>query len=126
MALKAGGLTLDTGALLGAERGSRKLFALVKRAADVGAEVTVPVGVLAQAWRSHNVQVARLLKGCVVEALDEAGAKRVGLLLGQRGCSDVVDASVVAGALARGDTVVTSDRGDMSRLGIPDHAILDV
>ena len=60
--------------------------------------------------------LSRILDGCVIEALDEPGARVVGQLLARSNTTDVVDASVVAGALRRGDAVVTSDQGDIEKL----------
>ena len=52
----------------------------------------------------------------MIEALDESGARVVGQLLARSNTTDVVDASVVAGALRRGDAVVTSDQRDIETL----------
>jgi hypothetical protein len=60
--------------------------------------------------------MSRLLAGCRVEDLNEARARSAGAACGAAGSSDVVDASVVVGAAARGDLVVTSDVGDLERL----------
>jgi hypothetical protein len=72
------------------------------------------------------VQVARVLKGCEIETFGEAVAKKVGLLLGETGTKDLVDAAVVIGALARGDLVLTSDRRDIERLGLGKEKIVEV
>jgi predicted nucleic acid-binding protein len=73
--------------------------------------------VLAQAWRGGpQPLLSRLLDGCWIEPLDEAGARGAGRLLGRAKSADAVDASVVAGALRRGDAVVTSDRRDIETL----------
>ena len=60
--------------------------------------------------------LARLLDGSVIEPLDEPGARVAGQLLARARSADAIDASVVAGALRRGDAIVTSDRGDIERL----------
>jgi len=60
--------------------------------------------------------MSRLLGGCRIEALDEARARSAGAACSVAGTSDVVDASVVVGAGARGDVVVTGDPGDLVRL----------
>jgi hypothetical protein len=57
-----------------------------------------------------------LLRGCRVEPLTEERARSSGAVLADCGASDVVDASVVVGALARGDLIVTSDSGDLRRI----------
>ena len=111
------GLTYDAGALIAAERGSRELWALHRRSLERGEVPNVPSGVLGQAWRGGpQAQMSRLLAGCRVEDLNEARARSAGTACGAAGSSDVVDASVVVGAAARGDLVVTSDVGDLERL----------
>ena len=110
------GLTLDAGALIAAEKNSRQFWALWKSAIVKEATLTIPAPVLAQVFRSHNTQVSRVMKACEIEVLDEDLAKRVGARLGLRKGTDVVDATVVSGALSRGDAIVTSDRGDIERL----------
>jgi hypothetical protein len=57
-----------------------------------------------------------LLRGCRIEALDEPRARAAGVACARSGNRDVVNASVVAGAIARDDLVVTSDAGDLTRL----------
>ncbi|HVZ86847.1 MAG TPA: PIN domain-containing protein [Polyangia bacterium] len=112
----AAGLTLDSGALIAAVKGDRRFWALWKEALARGATVTVPAAVVAQVWRGNSAAIARVLQGCEVEALSEERAKRAGRLLAASRTSDVVDASVVAGAAARHDAIVTSDRRDIERL----------
>jgi hypothetical protein len=112
----AAGLTLDAGALIAAEKGERVIWRYFKEAVGRGARVTVPAPALAQAWRGNSPQVARLLAGCEVEALDEMRAKRTGELLAKARRSDVVDAMVVLGAVARGDAILTSDPEDIHGL----------
>ena len=111
------GITYDAGALIAADRGDRRVWALHRRALERQLIPTVPAGVLAQAWRKPSqAQLARLLKGCQVEALEEQRAKAAGAACGQAGTSDVVDAAVIVGAVSRQDIVVTSDPSDLRRL----------
>jgi hypothetical protein len=111
------GLTYDTGALLAAERNDRRLWALHRRALERGLVPSVPAGVLGQAWRGGpQALLSRLLRGCRVEPLDEAAARAAGVACARAGTSDVVDASVVAGAVQRRDLVVTSDPDPLRRL----------
>lgn len=110
------GLTLDTGALIAADKDSPKMAALVKTTILRRVAMTVPAPVLAQAWRKNNPKIALLLKSCRVTTLDETSAREVGNLLAEAGGNDIVDAAVVLGAVARGDAVVTSDREDIERL----------
>jgi hypothetical protein len=112
----AAGLTLDSGAFIAAEKGDRRFWALWKEALHRGVIVTVPAAVVAQVWRGNSAMIARVLQGCEVESLSEERAKRIGRLLAVTRTTDVVDASVVVGAAARRDAVVTSDRHDIDRL----------
>ena len=110
------GLTLDSGALIATEKSNRRVWGFLKQAHQIDAKVTVPAVVLAQVWRGNNAVLARLLKGCDIESLDETKAKAVGRLLAKSGTNDIVDAAVVFGAAKRGDAVVTSDPGDLLAL----------
>jgi hypothetical protein len=115
------GLTLDTGALIALERKDDRMKALLERiAAEPVAVVHIPAGVVAQAFRDgpKQARLMRLLKEAHtrVVALDEQTAYVVGLLLGLRGASDVVDASVVVCARRYGQPVVTGDPEDLRRL----------
>jgi hypothetical protein len=110
-----GGVTYDTGALIAAERNDRQLWALHRRALERGMVPTIPAGVLGQGWRGGpQAQMSRLLAGCRIEVLDEARARSAGAACRVSRTSDVVDASVVVGASARGDLVVTSDPADLA------------
>ncbi|MGH3157880.1 MAG: PIN domain-containing protein [Streptosporangiaceae bacterium] len=109
------GITYDTGALIAAERGERRMWAR-HRALLLRHEVpTVPAPVVAQSWRGTNrlALVARILAGCHIEPLDEGQARSVGTLAARAAITDIVDACVVEGALRRRDLVVSSDAGDL-------------
>ena len=118
--MTAPGLTLDTGALLASERGDPKMRALLRRVAEHGAEVHVPAGVVAQAWRggARQARLARLLDATDVRIvnLDELAARAVGQLCGASGHSDIVDVHVVLNALEHGHRIVTSDPSDLTRV----------
>lgn len=114
------GVTLDTGALIAIERGDRRLQALLDEAAAASADLAVPAGVIAQAWRgsSRQARLARFLalSSVTVVVLDELEARAAGVLCGRAGTADVVDASVVLCARARGHAVVTGDQDDLAAL----------
>lgn len=121
------GLTYDTGALIAAESNVRGLWALHRRALERGLRPVVPAGVLAQAWRGGpQPQLSRLLKGCQIEDLTQVRARAAGAACGRAGSSDVVDASVAVGAIARRDLVITGDVQDITRLADALSAPLDV
>ncbi len=106
-----GGVTYDTGALVAAERNDRQMWAL--HAGYLAEEVipTVPAPVLAEAWRggARQASLSRLLRMCDTEPMSEELARNVGVLAGKSGHDDIVDVSVVEGAVRRGDAVVTSN-----------------
>ena len=109
------GITYDTGALIAADRGERRMWAR-HRALLVRREVpVVPAPVLAQSWRgtSRQALLARLLTGCEIEALDAGQARAVGALATQAATTDIIDVCVVEGALRRRDLVISSDPGDL-------------
>jgi hypothetical protein len=111
------GVTYDTGALLAAEANRRDIWAIHARALARGQRPTVPVGVLGQAWRGGpQPELVRFLRGCLFEELTEARARAAGVACARSSAADLVDASVVVGALARNDLVVTSDPADLERL----------
>lgn len=112
------GVTYDSGALIAAERGERPMWArhralLLRRVVPV-----VPACVVAQCWRGtpRQAQLARLLTGCEVKALDDTRAKAAGTLAGQARTTGIADASVVESALRRGDLIVSSDEGDLAAI----------
>ena len=109
-------LVLDTGALIAYERADRRIVRLL----ELAGEVCIPAGVVAQAWRNpgRQTRLARLLNSDELEipAFDVAVAKAAGHLCGATGTADVIDASVVLAARARGAVLVSSDAGDIRRL----------
>ncbi len=110
-------LTYDTGALLAAEANRRDTWALHARALARGQRPVVPAGVLGQAWRGGpQAPLSRLLRGCRIEDLNDARSRASGKACARASTPDVIDASVVVGALARDDLVVTSDHEDLSRI----------
>jgi PIN domain len=115
------GFTLDTGALIALERRDQLVDALIERAGTVSDLIIhIPAGVAAQAFRDgrRQVRLARLFKHpqTRIVPLDARTAFVVGMLLGRRGCSDVVDASVVVCARIHQQGVITSDPDDLRRL----------
>jgi hypothetical protein len=112
------GITYDAGALVAADRGERRVWAR-HRALLARREVpTAPAPVVAQAWRGGGRQalLARLLVGCDVEALDDDQARSVGSLAARAATTDIVDATVVEGALRRRDIVISSDPHDLQAI----------
>lgn len=114
-------IVLDTGALIGLEKGKPRAIGLLEEAARRKTRIVVPATVLAQAWRHDPRQhpIRRLLKTdtVIVAALDEPAAVAVGAVLAATGTADVVDAHVIVTARTlRADRVVTSDPDDLTAL----------
>jgi len=114
------GLTLDTGGLIAIDRDDRRVIALLARAAEVGARVTVPATALAQAIRqpARQARLARLVRQPSTELapLDGHDATSVGMLLATTRTADIVDAHVVICARRNRQPIVTSDPDDLRRL----------
>jgi predicted nucleic acid-binding protein len=112
------GVTYDTGALVAAERNDRRMWAL--HAGLLAEEVVpiVPAPALAEAWRggSRQASLSRLLAMCEVESLSDHQARDVGVLAGKAEHKDIVDVTVVEGAIRRRDAVVTSDQEHIRRI----------
>lgn len=114
------GVTYDTGALVAADRGERRMWARHRALLGRREVPTAPAPVVAQAWRggSRQALLARLLVGCDIEPLDDDQARAVGTLATRATVTDIVHVTVVEGALRRHDLVVSSDPDDL-------HAIAD-
>jgi hypothetical protein len=112
------GVTYDTGALIAADRGERRIWARHRSLLALREVPTVPAPVVAQSWRGggRHALLARLLTGCDIEALDDGQARSVGTLATRAATADIVDACVVEGALRRHDLVVSSDEDDLQAI----------
>lgn len=122
------GVTYDTAALVAADRSERRMWARHRALLTLRVVPTVPAPVVAQSWRGSNrqVQLARLLTGCDIEAMDDRQARAVGALAARAATTDVVDACVVEGALRRNDLVVSSDEGDLRSIAAANGRHLEV
>jgi hypothetical protein len=122
------GITYDAGALIAADRNDRRMWAL--HAAFLAEEVspTVPAPVLAEGWRggSRQANMARLLAMCEVENMTEDQAKAVGVLAGRAAHDDIVDVTVVEGAVRRHDGVVTSNKAHIEKVAQATRAKLRI
>lgn len=113
------GVTYDTGALIASERNDRRMWALHLGFMAEEVVPVVPAPVVAEAWRggARQASLARLLAGCNVEPMTADQARRVGELAGQAGHEDIVDVTVVEGALRRADdVVVTSNASHIQKI----------
>jgi hypothetical protein len=96
------------------------MVALLARAAETAARITVPAPVIAQVLRKpeRQVRLVRLARAPTTDVipLDRVDATHVGRLLAASGTVDMVDAHVVVCANRAGHLVVTSDPDDLARL----------
>lgn len=115
--MTADGLTYDTGALVAAERNDRLMWSLHRAALARGIPPVVPAGVLAEGWRGGpQATLSRFLKGCDVEELSKEQARAVGALAARARHDNVIDVSVVDGAIRRRHAVATSDRAHIRKV----------
>lgn len=114
------GIILDAGGLIAMDRNDRRVLALIARATELGARITIPATALAQAIRNpaRQARLSRLIRqvGTDLIALNGPDATAVGLLLARTATSDVVDAHVVVCAHRTGQAVVTSAPADLRRI----------
>ncbi len=111
-----GGVVLDSGAFIAAERRDCTMVALVRLFVAAGTPLVTSAGVVAQVWRGgadRQVPVAYLLKHTTVVDLGRAVARTLGRMLGQSGTRDVVDAHIAFLARERRWPVLTSDLADL-------------
>ena len=111
-------MLLDSGAFLAVERGDRDVVALVKREHLARRSPLSHGGIVAQVWRGgsgRQAELARLLAGIDVQAVDEDLGKKAGVLLGKSRTDDALDAALICLAVD-GDDVLTSDVADLRRL----------
>ena len=111
-------LVLDAGAFIAIDRGDRSVMARLEAAEADGIELRTSAIVVAQVWRDpagRQARLARLLRAVDVRAVDDRLARDAGVLLGQAGTADPIDATVVLVAES-GDQLLTSDPEDLRRL----------
>ncbi|MFN2538933.1 MAG: PIN domain-containing protein [Mycobacteriales bacterium] len=112
-------VTLDTGVLVGLERGDPRCTRLLDRALQRGLSILIPATVVAQAWHSaRQVRLARLFAADHVEVvpLSTEHARAIGLLLAATGTSDIVHGHVALVARMSDGAVITSDPDEIRRL----------
>ncbi len=114
------GVTFDAGGLIALDRDDRRVIALLARAVEIGAKVTIPATALAQAMRkpAQQARLSRLIRqpSTDLAVLDGSDATTVGILLAASRTADIADAHVVICARRKGEPIVTSDPEDLRRL----------
>jgi predicted nucleic acid-binding protein len=111
-------LILDAGALVAIARGDKLTITLVATELAARRPPRSHGGVVGQVWRgggARQARLARFLAAVEVVPLDETLGRRAGTLLARARRSDVVDAAIVLLA-ADGDSILTSDPGDLEPL----------
>jgi hypothetical protein len=111
-------LILDAGALVGVDRNDRAVLARLAAAQRNGLELRTNPMVIAQVWRDsrgRRANLARLLQAVKVQPIGDQDGREAGVLLGQAGTADPIDATVVLLANP-GDRILTSDPDDLTRL----------
>ncbi|HLM86844.1 MAG TPA: PIN domain-containing protein [Solirubrobacteraceae bacterium] len=122
------GLTLDAGALIAYERGGERIREILAVGYARGLVPTIPAIALAEVWRGDgkDARVARLIKACSIETVDERLARAAGSLRRAVPEADTIDACIAVGVRRRRDAIATSDPGDMRALLGREFTILAV
>ena len=115
-------LVLDAGAVIGWSRADPAVRALLVTAIELGADLRVPVAVLAEVLRGRatDAPVHRVLKAVSVFPTEGRVGRMAGALLGRTGGTNLVDALVAAEAVVLEADVLTGDPDDLGRL-LADH-----
>lgn len=110
-------VVLDAGALIAIDRRDRQVGAMLRVLQQQHVTIRSSAGAVAQVWRdgARQANLARVLSGVDVAALDLAAARGIGRRLGATGSSDAIDGHI-AELTESGDQLLTSDPGDMQKL----------
>lgn len=122
------GLTLDAGALIAYERGQERIRKILAVGYERNFVPTIPAIALAEVWRGNakDARIARLLKACSIEVVDERLARAAAGLRRATPGANAVDACIAVGVRRHGDAIATSDPDDMRALLGNDFTILVV
>jgi predicted nucleic acid-binding protein len=125
------GITFDTGALIGLEPRRQRMCKVYATAIANGIPIWVPAVVVAEWWRAgkHEKERTTILRSVRVEPVGDHVARLAGVALGLVSGAGAIDAIVMASAALRGgDTVYTSDPGDLEALrsGVPQFARIQI
>ena len=110
-------VVLDAGALIAIDRRDRTVGAMLRLLQRDAVSLVTSGAVVAESWRDlrRQANLARLLTGVHVAALDEDAGRRVGELLRANNTTDVADAHVSL-LVHHQDRVLTSDVDDILAL----------
>ncbi|MXW34959.1 MAG: twitching motility protein PilT [Chloroflexi bacterium] len=93
-------------------------MALLEVAEEDGVELRTSAIVVSQVWRDpsgRQARLAALLRAVDIREVDDRLARAAGVLIGEAGTSDPIDATLVLVAEA-GDHILTTDPGDLRYL----------
>jgi predicted nucleic acid-binding protein len=107
------GVTFDTGALIGLERRTERMKAVLAQIAHRQLPVTIPAVVVAEWYRGQRDSQRVLALAKCVEPTTEELARIAGKALRATGRRNTIDAIVMASAAQRGDVVYTADVDDL-------------
>jgi len=107
-------IVYDSGALVAAEDGDERMWAIHKRAMARGIQPVIPAPVIAEVWRGEPRQrrLGQFVESCDVEGFSDESARAAGVLLSVAP-HGVVGASVVECALRRASPCVTGNRSHL-------------
>ena len=110
-------VVLDAGALIAIDNRDRAVGAMLRVFERDQVPIVTSAAAVAQAWRDprRQVNLARVLTGVDVAAVDDVAAKKVGELLRANGTSDLADAHVAL-LVQPQNRVLTSDEADINAL----------
>ena len=110
-------VVLDAGALIAIDKRDRAVGAMLRVLQRDDVPIVTSAAVVAQAWRDprRQVNLARVLTGVDIAALDDLAAKQVGELLRANRTTDLADAHVAL-LVQPQERVLTSDEADIKAL----------
>lgn len=114
------GFVFDTGMLISLERRRQRATHFLALAQHDRIAIRVPAPVFSEWWRGRTDRREDIRRSFEIEAPTEAVLRLAGEALAKvkgtfEGCV-VIDALVMASAAVRGDTVLTGDIADLTRL----------
>jgi hypothetical protein len=112
-------MIFDAGVFIALDNPAQRevVVALIERLGKQKAALHTTEAVLAQAWRdpARQAVMSRLVKTTTV--LPFGDSKTIGIRCARTGTSDVVDADLAIWSEVLGETILTTDAGDMTKLG---------
>ena len=110
-------VSYDSGMLISLERGERRSWAIHRRLLEGGRPVHVSAIAVAEVWRGgQNAQLARALRGCSIEPVDDELARRAGEAQATVEDASTTDAVIAAAATRAGAVLMTGDERDLTAL----------